>query len=85
MCKVMDLNTTAKKFIVVLKDKSQMSSEYRENIFNFKDEESELHSFLNENGITYDNVDSWYIVRKRENDVVYISKHAFKRLHERNG
>lgn len=95
MCKVRDIETCEKMMCVYLKDGSMVSSEwfhdderkntYSEDRFTMLEKEA-YDKLVCENSINIEDIDHWSVARnKTEEDSVYISRHAFDRMKQRNG
>ena len=95
MCKVKDIEECAKKVYVYTKKGEVLSSQWfcddeRKNTYGediFTDLEREHYeSILKENSLTEEDVRNWSVNRdKAEEDCIFISRHAFDRMRERNG
>lgn len=90
MCKVRDIESCEKKMIILLNEGEVVETQwfldlerkntYGDDIFTTA-EEAQIKSIC-----SIDDVFSWNILRnKNEDDCVYISRHAFDRMRERNG
>ncbi len=89
MCKVKDIETCDKKMVVLSVSGEVIESEWfndpeRKNTFG-----QEILTIEEERHISEicdpENILSWHVSRKREDDCIYISHHAFDRMRERNG
>ena len=95
MCKVRDIETCEKKVVIYLWDESYRASEWfkddeRKNSYSddrfTQAEEDRYLSLREEHGIKDEDIEHWAIQRnKTEEDCIYISRHAFDRMRERNG
>lgn len=93
MCKVKDINE-CEKMVVVNDGYKNYSSEWFSDIDPIKcenktnctlEEDAKITELCRENSFSKDNIAAWFILRKKDDDTVYISDHAFLRLKERNG
>lgn len=95
MCKVRDIETCEKKVVIYLWNGNSISSEWfrdKERKNSYAEDrftEAELiryQQLIHENGIDSNDIEHWTIQRnKDEEDCIYISRHAFDRMRERNG
>lgn len=94
MCVVKEINSCEKKIIITLTDQTIIESDWFEDEDKSREaratnrtvgETKVYNTLIQERGLTINDVDYWIIQRKREEDIVYISEHAMKRLRERNG
>lgn len=95
MCKVRDIETCEKMMCIYLKDGSVISSGWfnddeRKNTYGeerFTELEKKTYDELVcANSLDTEDIDHWAVARnKNEKDFVYISRHAFDRMKERNG
>lgn len=94
MCQVVDIKNCEKKVIITLKDGTEILSDWFQDVEALVDEtainrtvgEWEVYQdMIRSNDIDENQVSKWYIMRKREDDTIYISEHAMQRLKERNG
>lgn len=93
MCEIKDLNATMRIIVLNTKDGNTYVSgsfidktEKEENLVNRTRKEGQiLHKLIQKNKVKEENIDNWYISRKRENGIFYISDHAYERLKERCG
>ena len=86
MCEVKMLRDSERQICIVLKNGEMLYSEWYKEQDKPGTERQVLDETFAENDIAKENMDRWYISRKREDpETVYISDHAIKRLKERNG
>lgn len=94
MREVRDINTREKKIWIYMKDGSSISSEWfyddeRKNQYgkNVTEREKKVYdALLREYSLDERNIISWNTERsKGEEGCIYISKHAFERMKQRNG
>lgn len=92
MCKVRDIDTCEKKIYIHMLNGEVISSEWfyddqrRGNSRGTEMEEKVFNALVNDNHINLQKVKDWDVTRNRdEEDCIYISNHAFKRMRERNG
>lgn len=95
MCKVRDIETCEKKVVIYLWNGEHVSSEWfddeeRKNTFGddrfTSAEMMRYKNLISENGINEEDIEHWAVQRnKDEADCIYISRHAFDRMRERNG
>lgn len=94
MCKVKNLEECEKRVYIALKTGEYIvgpwfidtDCEKIENNINMTNEEKHQYLLLKETyGLSDDDISEWSINHNREEDTIYISKHAAKRLKERNG
>lgn len=94
MCQVADIKNCEKKVVITLTDGTEILSDWFKDI-EAKIDESAVNRTVGERKVYEDMIRSyeieeskimkWYIMRKREEDTIYISEHAMQRLKERNG
>ena len=74
-----------KRIVILLTNGERVFSEWYDG--STFDEAGIYTDLVNDNKIAEDDVDEWYVNRKREDDedILYISDHAMDRLKERNG
>lgn len=88
-----DLNKSKRRVNVIMKGGRGYCSEWytdsdvaAEELVNCtEDEVSRYNRILEENNLREDDVETWFISRKQEDEDIYISEHAFKRMKERCG
>ncbi len=94
MCKIHDVTNCEKKIKIVLKNGQVIKSDWFEdknkisvaNAVNSTEEETyQLNTELEKRALTLDDISEWSICRKKEEDELYISEHAFQRAKERLG
>lgn len=94
MCKVMDIDNCEKRVFVYLHDGRCLVTEWffdeeRKNITtdNFsKAEQEHIDALFAENEVGPEDVEKYGISRnKNQEDCIYISRHAFERMKQRNG
>ena len=94
MCKVSSIKNSEKQIKVTLSDGRVIRSNWFEDVnktpvedaVNMTEaENSIINTLLEESGSTNEHIVSWTTFRKKENDTVYVSEHAFKRAKERLG
>lgn len=93
MCHVMDIKESEKKVVIRTKT-GNCSSEWFSDTdpvkcLNITDrtvkEDEEIRRLCEKNSLNSEDVVSWFILRKKEEETVYISEHAMKRIRERVG
>lgn len=94
MCKVKDIDECEKKIFVYLSDGRCFSTEWfadddrKGNIADSFTETEQLHvdRVIEENNVSMKDIEKWAISRnKSDKDCIYISRHAFERMKQRNG
>ncbi len=88
-----DMNECRKRIVIVTKDgqtiKSGWFKDYTKTIpnkVNCTEKEFEVrNALLKKYNITFADIDHWCCPKERKENTLYISKHAAKRLKERNG
>lgn len=95
MCKVRDIETCEKRVCIYLESGEMVSSEWffddeRKNtygVYRFTELEKKAYDeLIHANSITDEKIDHWAVARnKGDEDSVYVSRHAFDRMKERNG
>lgn len=94
MCNVKELNKSELRIGIKLTNGGMVFSEWFmdderyviEDKVNSTEKEVEVYNELRFNkGISDEDVEQWFISRKREDDTVYVSEHAFERMKERCG
>lgn len=95
MCRVQDIETCEKKVVIYLQDGRSVASDWfaddeRKNAFS-KDrftakEKAWYDKICEENQIDSEIIDHWTVNRNKDDDnCVYITRHAFDRMRQRNG
>lgn len=94
MCEVRNIEDCRKKVYIYLQDGTQVSSDWfednerkntcGEDRFTMLEKEN-YDRLIADNRISPDKIDSWSVGRDKDPECVYISRHAFDRMKERNG
>ena len=86
MCEVSMLKDAERQMCLILKGGDRIYSEWYSAQTKPGTEKQVLMETIEGNNLNKEDVEEWYISRKREDpNTVYISDHAMKRLKERNG